>query len=213
MHFRKLDMETWERAPIYRHFIDDLRCVMSLTVEIDVTDFLRTLQGRDCRFYPSMIWVVSAAVNCREELRMGRDGNGEPGIWDAVSPYYAHFHQTDRRFSKLVTPYDPDFRTFYRRYLEDRSRLESCRGFDQQDIPPNIFDVSCLPWVHYKSFDMHIFDSGTWLAPVVTWGRYAENRDGRMTLPLSLNLHHAAGDGYHLCRFFSDVEDWMKQID
>ena len=44
-----------------------------------------------------------------------------------------------------------------------------------------------------------------------TTGRYAENRDGRMTL--SLNLRHAAGDGCHLCRFFSDMEDRMKQID
>ena len=77
MYFQKLDVETWERAPIYRHFIDDLRCVMSLTAEIDVTEFLRALRGRGYRFYPSMIWVVSAAVNCREELRMGRDGNGE----------------------------------------------------------------------------------------------------------------------------------------
>lgn len=66
--------------------------------------------------------------------------------------------------------------------------------------------------VHYQSFDMHIFDSGTYIAPVITWGKYKENEDGRIIMPLSLNIHHAVADGYHLCRFFTDVEDCLKKF-
>ena len=25
-----VELDTWERGPVFRHFIDDLRCVMSL---------------------------------------------------------------------------------------------------------------------------------------------------------------------------------------
>lgn len=32
----------------------------------------------------------------------------------------------------------------------------------------NYFDVSCLPWVKHKHFDVHVFDEGTFLAPVIT---------------------------------------------
>ena len=75
-------------------------------------------------------------------------------------------------------------------------------------MPPNTFDVSCLPWVRYRSFDMHIFDSGTYLAPVVTWGKYEREGD-RTVLPVSLNIHHAVADGFHLSRFFLELQELL----
>ena len=212
MKFEKINLEIWKRGEVFRHFIDDLRCVMSLTVDVDITDFLRTIHQKGYKFYPSMIWVVSAAVNSREEFRMGYDPWGNPGIWDFVSPYYAHFHEEDEKFVKLVTEYHPDFQAFYNRFLEDEQRYRNLREFELKEIPPNTFDVSCLPWVHYKNFDMHIFDSGTYLAPVITWGKYTEDSNKRIQMPITLNIHHAVADGFHLCRFFSDMEDWMKEI-
>lgn len=212
MNFHKLNMDTWERADIFRHFIDDMRCVMSMTADIDVTNLVKTVHERSLHFYPTMIWAVSAAVNCRQELRMGFDKDGNPGIWDFVSPYYAHFYPEDQRFVKLVTAYHPDFDTFYRQLMLDRERCRTLRGFELRDLPPNTFDLSCLPWIHYRSFDMHVFDEGRYLAPVIMWGRYTEDSSGRFTLPLSLNIHHAAADGFHLCRFFSDVEHFIVNI-
>ncbi len=212
MNFKKINMETWNRADVFRHFIDDVRCVMSLTVDMDITDFLCRLHQKNYKFYPTMMWVVSSAVNSREEFRMGYDEQGNVGIWDYVSPYYTHFHKQDEQFVKLVTEYNSDFQTFYQHFLIDQEKYKDYRGFDLKEIPPNVFDLSCLPWVHYRNFDMHIFDSGTYLAPVITWGKYSKSPDGRILMPLSMNIHHAAADGFHLCRFFSDIEYWMTQI-
>lgn len=212
MKFQKIHMETWERAEIFRHFIEELRCVMNITVQVDITRFLQKMQDRGWKFYPAMIWVVSAALNSRPEFRMGYDEQGNVGIWDEIYPYYAHFYPEDQHFAKLVTPYAAEPEVFYQRFLEDMERYKNCRGFDVQDIPPNTFDVSCLPWNHYQSFDMHIFDEGTYLAPVVTWGKYQPDAQGKIQLPLTLNIHHAVADGFHLCRFFQDVETFMEHI-
>ena len=129
MIFQKKDMDTWDRAEIFCHFIDELRCVMSMTVELDVTAFVNALKKRGCSFYPSMLWVVSAAVNQREELRMGYNAQGEAGTWTFVSPYYAHFHKEDERFVKLVTVYSPCFETFYQRFCEDKRRFATYNRF------------------------------------------------------------------------------------
>lgn len=212
MKFQKIHMETWERAEIFRHFIEDLRCVMNITVQVDITRFLQKIQARGWKFYPAMIWLVSAALNSRPEFRMGYDEQGNVGIWDEIHPYYAHFHPGDQRFAKLVTHYAAEPGVFYQRFLEDMAQYKNCRGFDVQDIPPNTFDISCLPWTHYQSFDMHIFDEGTYLAPVVTWGKYQADAQGKIQLPLTLNIHHAVADGFHLCRFFQDVETFMENI-
>ena len=158
-----------------------------------------------------MMWVVCSAVNSRKEFRMGYDEQGNVGIWDYVSPYYAHFHKEDEQFVKLATAYHPDFYTFYQRFLMDQEKYKDYRGFDLKEIPPNVFDVSCLPWIKYKSFDIHVFDEGKYLAPVVTWGKY-ETSDGKTLLPLSMNIHHAVADGWHLSRFFSDVQDIIDAL-
>ncbi len=162
MKFTKLDFNTWDRAELFQHFISDLRCVMSMSVNIDITEFLQVIHNKQYKFYPSMIWIISSAVNSREELRMGYNEKGEVGIWDYISPYYTHFHQEDEKFVKLVIEYNSNFQEFYQQFIKDMEKYQNYRWFDQKNIPLNTFDVSCLPWIHYQSFDMHIFDSGTY---------------------------------------------------
>lgn len=211
MQFEKLDLNTWERASVYRRFMTDWRCVTDLTVDIDVTGFVQKLKERGLDFYPAMIWAVSAAVNARAELRMGLDAEGAPGVWDVVHPYYAHFFKEDEQFVKVVTEYDPDFSVFYARFQEDAARCKDRRGFPD-DVPPNVFDVTCMPWTHYKTFNIHMLNGTNDLAPSVIWGKYQKDGSGRLMMPLTLLLHHAAGDGYHMARFISDTEYYLTQI-
>ena len=206
-----VDLDAWDRGPVFRHFIDDLRCVMSLTVDMEVSRFLDRLRSGGFSFYPAMIWAVSKVLNAHAEFRYGWDKRGRLVLWDRIEPYYAHFHPDRETFVKLVTPFDTDLETFHRRFLEDRRRYAALDHFDLTDVPPNTFDVSCLPWVRYRSFDMHIFDSGTYLAPVVTWGKYA--REGERTvLPVSMNIHHAVADGFHLSRFFLELQELLDAL-
>ena len=65
--------------------------------------------------------------------------------------------------------------------------------------------------MRYRHFDVHVFDQGTFLAPVVTWGRYEEER-GRLIMPLTMNIHHAVADGFHLSRFFREVQELMDGL-
>ena len=57
-----MNLETWDRGPVFRHFIDGLRCVMSLTVDVEVSRFLVRLQAGGFSFYPAMIWAVSKVL-------------------------------------------------------------------------------------------------------------------------------------------------------
>ena len=205
-----VDLDAWDRGPVFRHFIDDLRCVMSLTVDLEVSRFLERLRAGGFRFYPAMIWAVSRVINAHDEFKYGWDTSGNLIRWDFVSPSYAHFHREDENFTKLVTEYAGELSVFHARFLRDRERYRELRGVVGHQ-PPNFFDVSCLPWVRYRHFDVHVFDQGTFLAPVVTWGRYEEER-GRLLMPLTMNIHHAVADGFHLSRFFREVQELMDGL-
>ena len=115
--------------------------VFRLTVDLEISRFLKRLSASGFRFYPAMIWAVSNVLNAHAEFRYGWDDQGRLVLWDRIEPYYAHFHPERETFAKLVTPFSSDLETFHRRFLEDRTRYAALDHFDLTDVPPNTFDV------------------------------------------------------------------------
>ena len=210
MNYKMVDFSTWPRGDLFRFYMDHMRVVMSLTVDVNVTPLVRFVKKNGMKFYPTMIWVVSRVINSHEEFKYGWDADGNLIRWDLISPSYAHFHPEDGNFTKLVTPYGKDLTEFHTRFLEDREKYRDLRAVVEGQ-PANHFDVSCLPWVRYRHFDVHVFDQGDFLAPVVTWGKYEAEGD-KLVMPLTMNIHHAVADGFHLSRFFADVQELIGHL-
>lgn len=204
MNYQTVDLSAWSRGSLFKFYIDRMRIVMSLTVDIDVTFLVNYGKKNSLKFYPLMIWTVSKVVNSHDEFKYGWNEKGELIKWDVISPSYADFHRDDENFVKMVTQFSDDLSEFYAGFLRDRERSRQLRGIVEHQ-PPNRFDVSCLPWVRYRHFDVHVFDEGKFLAPVITWGKY-EAECGKLVMPLTMNIHHAVADGFHLSRFFNEVQ-------
>ena len=189
MNYQVMDLNTWSRGDLFRFYMDRMRLVMSLTVDVDVTPLVEFGKREGLKFYPTMIWTVSKTVNSHDEFKYGWDERGRLIRWETISPSYAEFHA---------------------RFLRDRERYRTLRAVVEHQ-PPNHFDVSCLPWVRYRHFDVHVFDEGAFLAPVITWGKY-EREGGRLRMPLTMNIHHAVADGFHLSRFFKEVQELIDSL-
>lgn len=211
MRYTTIDLKTWDRGKLFQFYIDKMRIVMSLTVDIDVTNLKIFAKKKDVDFYPLMLWVVSKTVNAHDEFKYSWDMEGNLIKWDYVSPSYTDFHSEDETFTKMVTEYSEDLFAFCSRVQADRERYQNDRAV-LENQPLNFFDVSCLPWVKYKHFDVHVFDEGKFLAPVVTWGKY-EPENGRLMMPLTMNIHHAVADGFHLSRFFNEVQELINTLE
>lgn len=210
-YYTRIDLNEWSRGKLFKNYIDNMRIVMSLTVDIDVTRLIEYTKINDLKFYPSMIWIVSKIVNSHDEFKYSWDTDGNLIKWDFISPSYADFHKEDENFTKLVTVYSDNLFEFHNRYMNDKEKYKNKRAFVENQ-PLNFFDVSCLPWVRYKHFDVHVFDEGIFLAPVITWGKF-ELENGKYLMPLTMNIHHAVADGYHLSRFFVEVQELIDSLE
>ena len=113
MNYTKIDIEGWERRDLFRLYTTDLKIVMNMTVDVDITNMLAELKKNGLRFYPAMIWVVSRLMNARDEFKYHLTEDGELIKWDYVSPSYTDFNPVTEKFNKFVTEYSPDFKTFY----------------------------------------------------------------------------------------------------
>lgn len=203
MNFKLIDMNRWERAECYKHFSTIAKSTYSITVDVDITELFHYTREKSLRLFPSFTWVVTTAINKQEEFRMGFDEEGNLGIWDEVYPDYSVMDEKTKIMNSLCTPYDKSFAVFYKQMCKDTDEYKY--GKKETSRYPNFFVASCIPWITYSSFTATNESEYTFLFPMVTWGKYYEV-NGRVKLPLTLQIHHAVADGYHCSLFFEAVE-------
>ena len=43
-------------------------------------------------------------------------------------------------------------------------------------------------------------------------GQIYKNKEGKLTLPFSVQVHHALMDGYHVGMYFEKMESWLASF-
>ncbi|GGD82264.1 type A chloramphenicol O-acetyltransferase [Paenibacillus nasutitermitis] len=216
MNFNPITVDTWDRKPYFEHYLNHVRCTYSITANLDITLLLAETKSKGIKLYPALIHMIAAIVNRHIEFRTCFDSENRLGYWDSISPGYTVFHDENKSFSSIWTPYNEDFGEFYYRYIEDMERYGGLMQFAAKpDEPPNIFPISSIPWVSFTGFNLNIYNEGTYLLPIFTMGKFFR-QDNRVQLPLSVQLHHAVCDGYHAGIVFHELQlradhcmDWL----
>lgn len=199
MAFHLIDMEKWERREFYLHFINEVRCTYSATVNLDITN----LKGK--RLYPAMIWLLTQTVNLIPEFRTALTKEGV-GIYDKMHPAYTVFNKDKKTFSGIWTEFDPDYGRFLKAYENDSAKYAASERFaPKPNRPANSFDISMVPWFSFTAFDINVFDEGKYLLPIFTMGKFFDEGNERR-LPLAIQVHHAVCDGYHVGNFVEELQ-------
>lgn len=205
MSFHLIDYQTWERKEFYEHFINEVVCTYSTTVNLDITNL------KNMRLYPTMIWLLTKAVNQMPEFRTALTDKGV-GIYDEMHPSYTIFNKEKKNFSTIWTEFHADYNEFLSAYETDVEKFSlSERYAPKPNIPPNSFDISMVPWFTFTSFNLNIFGDGKYLLPIFTLGKYFDD-NGKRLLPISIQVHHAVCDGYHIGKFVETLQTMINQF-
>ncbi|MCD8356918.1 MAG: chloramphenicol acetyltransferase [Clostridia bacterium] len=215
--YKTIDMETWPRREHFAYYRNNIKCGYSVTVRADVTALAAFAKKKGLHFYGCFLYAASKTVNSMDCMKMMIPPEGGAGIWQVSNPNFTVFHKDDETFSDLWMEYQPQFSAFYREYghvMQNYGDHHGIKGRPGQ--PANFFCISCVPWLDFSGY--FTYSSGNAepaLFPILAFGKYTE-QGGRLTLPVSLSISHAAADGYHSSQFFeklqenlNDVENWI----
>jgi len=205
--FKIIDLKNWPRKTYFEHYYNHVKCTYSITADIEIGLLLKLCKELSVKLYPAMIHLITTVVNQMEELRISYNDHGELGIWDFMSPNYTIFHNDDKIFSNIWTPYSQSFSEFNRDYQHDIDNYGNVKDFiAKPGDPGNTFPISCLPWIDFTGFNLNIYDDAQYLCPIFTMGKYTLQGDKTM-IPLSIQLHHALCDGYHAGMLFERIRE------
>ena len=206
--FVPLDLQHWPRREIFHYFTKVTASVSyTATMRLDVSPMREALRRGGIRFFPSCLYLVTKAIADQPELRLALQ-EGTLGIWDYLCPQYPVFHPEDTTFTFLWTDYDEDFGIFYRRVLSDQREYGQDHGiFSKKGMPPeNSYLHASIPWLAFDAFSFHLSENGEYFAPIVETGKLVRE-SGREWLPVSLTVNHATADGWHVSRFFEQLQE------
>ena len=214
MKFTPVDIKNWSRGEVFYYFSEMAPAGYSLTAELDVTKALDVCRERNIRFFPVYLWLVTKNLNAQMEFKLARKDNAI-GYYDVLTPLYAHFHEESKTFSFMWSEYDDDFSVFYDRYITNQKTYGGNYGIlARPETPPeNAYTVSCVPWISFKSFSVHIYENKSYYFPSVEAGKFEKQKDGTVKMPLSITCHHAAADGYHIKMLLDCLQSDMDSFE
>lgn len=205
MNFIEIQMEQWTRKSHYEHYRNNVPCSYSLTVDIDVSALLVQIKERGMKAYPAQIYMLSTIVNQFPEFRMTTNEEHHLGYWDVIDPMYTILNIDKETFSAVWTKYDCCYDKFYQAYMQDTAQYASGALFPQDQVPPNTFNISSVPWLDFTAFNLNVSDRN-YLLPIFTIGKY-KKESNRTLMPLAIQCHHAVCDGFHVGKFVEALRE------
>ena len=213
MNYKVIDLNTYYRKDVFRHFSEDCKCSVSLTARIDVTELAAYSRQAGSRFYLNFLYILSKALNSREDYRMGwLWQTGELVCYDVIHPTQYVFHEDTETCTPVYSTYSEDYDVFYAGALRDLEEAKQTREYRLDAANhPNWFDASYISWLSYDSLNIELPDGYLFFPPIVNWGRYREE-NGRLQMPVSVRLNHAVADGYLAANVFRLLEKEMAEF-
>ena len=207
MNYKVIDIDSYYRKGVFRHFSEDCKCSVSLTSRIDVTELAACSRQAGSKFYINFLYILSKALNSREDYRMGwLWQTGELVCYDVIHPTQYVFHEDTETCTPVYSTYSEDYDVFYAGALRDLEEAKQTREYRLDAANhPNWFDASYISWLSYDSLNIELPDGYLFFPPIVNWGRYREE-NGRLRMPVSVRLNHAVADGYLAANVFRLLE-------
>ena len=177
-----------------------------MTVKLDIT----RIREKKIKLYPAMLYYITTVVNRHSEFRFAFDENNELGIYSEMIPCYTVFHKENETFSNVWTEYTPNFEEFCAAYDNDILQYGNQKGITAKpNVSQNIFTVSMIPWTTFEGFNLNLQSGYDYLKPIFTMGKFFRD-NGRIMLPLAIQVHHSVCDGFHVCRFVNELHELIN---
>jgi chloramphenicol O-acetyltransferase type A len=201
---RAVDLSTWQRADQFGFFRTYQKPHYAVTSRIDVTRLLTGLKPRGVSPYRACIYAIGAGIHAVPELLMRFRGD-EVMLYDSVELSMT-VPLANGNFNYAYVPYLAGFQAFDAQCLslieaaKIKVGLEANAG--QRD---DLAYLSCMPWIDYTSINNALPGPHDCI-PRVTWGKFIAVGNGRHSMAMTIEVHHALVDGRQVGEYFQAVQ-------
>ena len=206
---KRIDMATYPRRDHFEHFYGMAYPYVGVTVEVDVTALLTLCRERGYSFYLMVLHAVALAADEVDEFRRRIDDGGIVE-YDECPTSHTEL-KPDGTYAYCTLHHHMPLEEYLQRAEAARAAARESGSIEEEAEVQSMYFISTLPWLHYTQLIQPVA-CGEESNPRFTWGKYQQNAEGRMMMPLSVLVHHALADGVHIAKFYDEFEKQMKHL-
>ena len=198
---RRIDLSKYPRRALLEAFKDrELPC-FSVTCNVEIGALRQRLALTGHRFFITMSWILSVAANRIPELRH-RLIDGELYEFERVDPGYTVLLD-DHTFSFCDSVHREDFDVYY---ADVECRIAAARADPDRSTGDkhHMIFITNVPWLSFTAVT-HPFSAQYASIPILTLGKFF-TQGAQVVLPLAVQVHHGLADGWHVGRFYDEVQ-------
>lgn len=202
---REMAYEAWER---YQHaeFMNRVAFpFIQATAYLDVTSLRLLAKAQGISFYLSLVWLSSKVIEAREDFRW-RLRKGRVALIDHPEPSFTDMMAGTALYKIVHAGTAGEDMAAYARHA--RSVADAQTYFfptDEEEARDDYTYFSSTPGAAFVSLTQPMGADKDNFIPQMAWSRF-EERDGRLYLPYAVQANHRQVDGFHVARFFADMQ-------
>lgn len=199
MNYKNLELSSWNRVKQYEFFKKYENPFFNICSKLDVTELLNHCRQHKLSFSTCMLFASIDAANKFDEFKYRLKGDGVV-VYDSIYAGSTVLSDDDV-FNFCYYDYFTDFTKFYENARVQNTLGKSCKlDFDGRNNDLDIIHYSVIPWIEFTSITHPRTYNTSDSIPKIVFGKYYEE-NGRCFMPISLEVHHALMDGYHLGKY------------
>jgi chloramphenicol O-acetyltransferase type A len=203
-----IDIARWARKDHYQFFSQFEEPFHGITVEIDCTTGYDYARQRNISFFQYYLYQALKAANAIENFRY-RIVNKEVFLFNRIdaSPTIP---RPDGTFGFAYIDYTESEDSFYANATEIIEAEKLATGLKPAVSGENVIHFSALPWLNFTAISHARCFSFADSCPKITFGKVKDG-SGKRTMPVSVHVHHALADGYHVGLFINKFQELMDR--
>ncbi|MBD5086148.1 MAG: chloramphenicol acetyltransferase [Clostridiales bacterium] len=205
--YKVIDEGTWERTmhcKIFRNSVEPSFCV---TFEVDITNFLSKIKAKNMSFTFAMVYAVCRCANEIEEFRY-RFLDDKIVLFDKIDTAFTYLNKDTELFKVVNVPLKDNILE----YVELASKIANeQKEYFTGPLGNDVFQCSPMPWITYTHISHTNSGKKDNATPLFDWGKYQE-RNGRIIMPLSVQVHHSFVDGIHIGKFANKLQKFLNEF-
>ena len=205
---KKINMEDWPRRESFEYFNSYVSPLFNVCAQPEITPTFDYIEERGLSKFTAVLWLISCAANSVPEIRLRIRGN-EVVTHDIVHPSFAVMTE-DKTLAFCAVSYTDDIPKFFNDVETGIARVKANPNLIDKPGADDLLFVSCVPWINFTSITHPVKNDWTDNIPRISWGKLTRE-NGKVTMPVSLQLHHGLADGYHAGLFFEKLEDLIAR--
>ncbi|MDR6943298.1 chloramphenicol acetyltransferase [Mucilaginibacter pocheonensis] len=203
----KLNIDTWVRKEHFNFFKNFEEPFYGVVVNIDCTAAYRFAKNNGVSFFLYYLHKSLSAANNIEPFKYRIYGD-DVFVYDQINagPTIGRDNGT---FGFSYIDFHPSFEDFETGAKKEIERVQSTTTLFAPKLDDDIIHFSSLPWINFTSLSHARSFSFPDSCPKISFGKMTEN-DGKLTMPVSVHVHHALIDGLHVGQFIDQFQELMN---